>query len=337
VRPSFKLIKKILFLLGVGAFFYLVWKLGWQQLLKSLIHIGWWWVPIILLSVTWQFCHSMAWHQIIRSQGYNPSPFRLLKLKFVSEAINMIAPSANVGGDMVRAYLIKNEIPLTTAISSVMVDKTIDNFNRMFFNIAGLMVTAFFIPIPQTWIWACIGLVSLIFIFNSLLVLVQVKGFAKSVKKIARFIPPLRRALEKREEKLDALAEELHRIYLKSPARILAASGWHFMGRLLGLVEIWLVLRLLLAPVSFAGAYYIAAIANMINSAFFLVPGQWGVAEGAQALILKTLGYTAAAGLSLGIIRRIRRLFLTGAGLLIFALYKKEKNEPLFEKSVFQK
>lgn len=279
----------------------------------------------------------MAWHQIIRSQGFRPSPFKLLKLKFVSEAINMIAPSANVGGDMVRAYLVKKEVPLTTGISSVMVDKTLDNFNRMFFNIAGLVITAFFIPIPQLWIWACIGLVSVIFIFNSLLVLVQVKGFSKSVKKVARLIPPLRRALEKSEEKLEALAEELNRIYLKSPGRILAASGWHFMGRLLGLVEIWLVLRLLLAPVDFAGAYYIAAVANMINSAFFLVPGQWGVAEGAQALLLQTLGYTAAAGLSLGIIRRIRRLFLTGAGLLIFALYKKEKKEPLLEAPVFQK
>ena len=42
-------------------------------------------------------------------------------------------------------------------------------------------------------------------------------------------------------------------------------------------------------------------------------------------LAAEILGYTATAGLSLGVIRRIRRLFLTGVGLLVYAWFKQDR------------
>ncbi|MEK7254135.1 MAG: flippase-like domain-containing protein [Bacteroidota bacterium] len=325
LKAYLPIIKRILLAAGVGVFIYLCWQLGWQNLVDSLQKVGWWWLGLVGLALVLQMCHVMAWRQILVCLGHRPNPFVLLQLKFVADAVNMVAPSANLGGDMARAYLVKGEASLSAGISSVMVDKTLDNFNRMFFNIAGLVLTGFFIPIPDAWVWGCVALFTIVFAFNVSLVVIQVKGFSNSVKKLARYLPPLRRKLEEQESKLHTLADDLRTVYLKSHGHLAAASIWHLAGRVLGLVEIWFVLRLLHTPVDFISSYYIAAVANIINGAFFLVPGQWGVAEGAQVLLLQSLGYTAAAGMSLAVIRRIRRLFLMGVGLLFFWMRKKEQ------------
>jgi len=41
--------------------------------------------------------------------------------------------------------------------------------------------------------------------------------------------------------------------------------------------------------------------------------------ESAHVLALKSLGYTAALGLSLGLIRRVRKLATAAAGLVLYA------------------
>ena len=319
-----KHLKKIFFLIGIAIFGCLIYQLGWENISLSLVQMGWWWLPIFGLAMVWQVAHTLAWRQILMSLGHRPSIWQLIKLKFVADAVNMVAPSANLGGDMARAYLIKKELPLTAGISSVMVDKTLDAFVKLFFNFIGLVLTAIFIPVPTVWLWGAALVLLLVFAGNSLMVLLQLKGFTGSVKKVARFIPPLRRKLEKRGDKLNDLAGELRRMYLKSPGHLLRAAGLHTIGRSLGLVEIWGVLHLLGSPVDFLGSYYIASIMNLIQSAFLFIPGQLGVAEGGQALLLETLGYTAVVGLSLGLIRRIRRLVLTGVGLLFYFYQKKE-------------
>lgn len=328
-----KHLKKIFFLIGIAIFGYLIYELGWENISRSLLQMGWWWIPIFCLAIVWQISHTLAWRQILRGLGHRPSVWQLIKLKFVAEAVNMVAPSANLGGDMARAYLIKKEVPITAGISSVMVDKTLDAFVKLFFNLIGLILTAIFIPVPSIWLWGGAVVLLVVFMGNSLMVLIQLKGFTGSVKKIARIVPPLRRKLEKGEDKLHDLAFELRRMYLKSPGFMFKAAGFHAIGRTLGLVEIWAVLQLLNSPVDFLGSYYIASIMNLVQSAFLFIPGQLGVAEGGQALLLETLGYTAVIGLSLGVIRRIRRLTLTGVGLLFYFYQKKEMPEMATETS----
>ena len=68
----------------------------------------------------------------------------------------------------------------------------------------------------------------------------------------------------------------------------------------------------------------------MANTILFIVPGHWGVQEGMYVLVLKSMYFSGSAGLSLAIIRRIRRLFLIGLGLLLLHLEKeKPGNGPI--------
>ncbi|MEM9919918.1 MAG: flippase-like domain-containing protein [Bacteroidota bacterium] len=322
---SKKILQTIFFVLGLAVFGYLVYQLGWEQLVDSIQLVGWYWVPIILLALAWQACHTLAWHEVLTFFGHKVSFSNLFKLKMIAEAINMIVPSANLGGDTARASMIRKEVPLSGGIPSVMIDKTLDYISKMFFNIIGFSIAIFYIDIPTAWFWGCVVYLSFIFIFYALLVWLQIKGLSGWLLTITRLIPPLRKALEKRRDQLQLLDTNLKEAYTKGSTRLFVAGLWHSLGRMLGMVEIWLVLWLLGASTSFVEVFFVAAVVNVVNGVFFLVPGQWGVAEGAQLKLVELLGYGMTVGLSLGIIRRIRRLLLVGVGLLILLFYDRGK------------
>lgn len=316
-----KVLQTIFFLLGLAIFVYLIYQLGLEKLFESLKQVGWYWIPILVLAITWQICHTLAWHEVLRFFEHRISFWKLFKLKMIAEAINMIVPSANLGGDTARASMIRPDVPLSGGIPSVMIDKTLDYISKMVFNIVGFSIALFFIEIPDAWFWGCTIYLSFIFVFYCLLVFIQIKGLTGGLFKITAIIPPLQKALLKRKEQLELLDKNLREAYTKGSINLIRAGLWHTLGRMLGVMEIWIVLWLLGAQTNFVEVFFVAAVVNVVNGVFFLIPGQWGVSEGAQVLLVQLLGYTTAIGLSLGIIRRIRRLALTGVGLILFMMY----------------
>ena len=49
----------------------------------------------------------------------------LYRIKIISDALNLILPSASLSGDAVRAFLIKKDVPLHEGIPGVLFDKTV--------------------------------------------------------------------------------------------------------------------------------------------------------------------------------------------------------------------
>jgi hypothetical protein len=132
----------------------------------------------------------------------------------------------------------------------------------------------------------------------------------------------VRRLLQKKEEMLRILDENMRRLYQRNGGYILLAVGLHFAARLVGVFEVLIVLRVLHQPVGFLGSWFISAAVTIANTILFIVPGHWGVQEGMYVLVLKTMYFSGSVGLSLAVIRRIRRIFLLAFGLLLLHLEK---------------
>jgi uncharacterized membrane protein YbhN (UPF0104 family) len=107
-----------------------------------------------------------------------------------------------------------------------------------------------------------------------------------------------------------------------------AAVGLHFAARVLGAAEVYVIVRVLNAGVSALQSLFLSTGVTIINTAFFVVPGQFGVMETAHVLVLQSLGFPAALGLSIGVIRRIRKLVTSGLGLILYAAQKPGAPEP---------
>jgi putative ABC transport system permease protein len=66
-------------------------------------------------------------------------------------------------------------------------------------------------------------------------------------------------------------------------------------------------------------AYVIESLTKVINFAFGFVPATIGVYEGGTEIILQTLGFAAATGVTLALVRKAGTLFWTVIGLVILA------------------
>ena len=93
----------------------------------------------------------------------------------------------------------------------------------------------------------------------------------------------------------------------------------NLLGWLASAGETWLVLRFLGTPVSVPTALVIEAFGTGVRFATFFVPAHIGVAEGGTVAACVALGLSAATGLSLSLVRRVREAAWTGIGLLLLA------------------
>src|SRR5207253_5739601 len=82
-------------------------------------------------------------------------------------------------------------------------------------------------------------------------------------------------------------------------------------------LEVFVTLRMLGLDPRVSAAYIIESLTKVINFAFAFVPGTIGVYETGNGIILRTLGYTAATGVALAIVRKAAIIFWTVIGVFI--------------------
>ena len=140
-------------------------------------------------------------------------------------------------------------------------------------------------------------------------------------------MPSIRAFAVRRGRNLEELDRNLRVIYRGVGWQTVAALGLHYAARLLGAVEVFVILRVLGAPASPFQALFTSTGVTLFNTAFFIIPGQFGVMETAHIVMLKSMGFTAAMGLSLGVIRRIRKLITTALGLVLYAGHRSSAKE----------
>jgi uncharacterized membrane protein YbhN (UPF0104 family) len=320
-----KLLRGLLTGVGVGIFLYLVYRMGWRNILDNIAHFGGWFAVILLVQMVWVVLQALSWYIIQNSLFQRAQLLFFVRIKIISDTMNTVLPTANLGGDAMRAYLIKPRIPLKEGVAGIMVDKTVESIAGTLFMACGILITLLFFPIPRALVMPAAVCLPVLLVAIVLLVFFQFRGFYRSAMSFFGWIPAVRRFLRKKEEMLRILDGNMRRLYRHGGVNIPLAVGLHFMARLVGVFEVLIVLRVLHQPVGFLGAWFISAAVTIANTILFIVPGHWGVQEGMYVRVLKTMYFSGSVGLSLAVIRRIRRIrriFLLGFGLLLLHLEK---------------
>jgi putative ABC transport system permease protein len=91
--------------------------------------------------------------------------------------------------------------------------------------------------------------------------------------------------------------------------------GLNFLAHVTSVLEVYVALRLLNFDATVAAAYVIESLTKVINFVFGFVPGTIGVYEGGTEIILRSLGYAAATGVTLALVRKAAIVCWTCAGL----------------------
>lgn len=312
--------------LGLLLFAGLIHGVGLGAVLDVLEHLGWLTPLIAAPYFTCYLVDSLGWWWILR-HGFdrpagNPTPApRLLQLfavRAAGEAVNAITPTASLGGEPLKAWLLQQHgIPINLGLASLLVSKTALMLTQGCFVFLGLLLSLHrWRPAVSLPVTATVGLLLGILIFG-LMIRVQRRGLFGSLLGLSRRWSGREALLASWEADLLALDDRLRGFYSSRVRDFLICCGFHFLGWVAGSWEVYVVLWLLGHPVDFPSAFAIEALSGVAKLAGVIVPGSLGVQEGGQVLIFVAFGLGAPLALTFSLLRRGRELLWIGFGLAV--------------------
>jgi len=306
-------------LFGLLLFGLLIYRVGLRETLTDLSRVGWWFAVCCLLGLGWIFLQSLAW-SIIQGALQKVPFLALFKAKILADGFNTLLPAANFGGEAARAVIIKRYSPLREGIPGVVFDKTIEYSASFIYLGSSLLISLIYLKIPEKMKISSMVVLSVIIVGIIVLFFLQFRGTHKFLQRLSHLFPRFRKWFLEKEEMIKTLDANMRLLFKHSPAKLIMALMLHVLSRFLGAAEVLVIIKALGLHVDLIKVLFISAFVVLINTAFFIIPGQWGAAEGANVLAAITVGYPAAAGLSLGLVRRARKLLFAALTLVIVFL-----------------
>ena len=312
-------VRLILLAICVAFLGYLVVQVGPETLLASFQAISWRlllivWFPFAVITVL----DTLGWRYAFR-RDLTSFP-TLLAARLAGEAFNLTTPTASVGGEPVKAYLLRPRVPLGEGLASVIIAKTTVTLAQGAFLLVGIAVALAVLPPAAPLLKGMTGLAAVEAVALGGFVLAQQKGlFGRGLR--------LLRALglswgEQGHEGVRRLDSALSVFYREHRGRLTLSLLFHFVGWLVGSLEVYLILHFMGTPISLATALVIEAFAAAIKSAAFLIPGGLGALEGGNMAVFAAFGLGAGVGLSMTLVRRFRELTWVAAGLVTLSLFR---------------
>lgn len=302
---------KLCYLIAGGALLaFVLWQADLPQVWENSLRIG----GIGLLAVLSVYflaflVDTASWQLTFVNLGHGPWLYRLWKVRMVGEAFNNATPLGSMGGEPVKAAILKNAygVRFDEGIASLFLARTTNLIALIAFLAVGLgliLVSPRFAPSFKTG--AGIGLGALAFCTVGFF-LVQRYQLASRIGTAAlrfrwghRLVDTLRH--------VQSFEEHLVLFYSGHRSRFPKAVALAFLNWLLGMAEIYVIMHFLGVPISLWDAWIIEAAVQLTRAATFFIPLSLGTQEGALFVITALITGDGSVGLAISLIKRLREI-----------------------------
>ena len=338
-------LNNLFFVIGIVAVVVMMFTfdVSFAELWQHLTRAGYWLIPILGVWIFIYGMNALAWNCIIKSNcapDEHVSFMRVFKLTVTGYALNYATPVGGLGGEPYRIMELSKDMSTEHATSSVILYAMMHFFahfwlwfTSVFFYLA-LVVTG---DVPLTPTIATVLLI--IVVFCLLAFYVFSRGYKNGlVVRMIRWlgkVPGLKgwsqRFLDRHTETLQHIDQQiasLHKqdkrafytsLLLEYGSRIVQASEIFFMLLLFGIDNGGGFWGLFLTYVhSILILSFTTLFANMIG----FLPMQLGVQEGGFVLSIAALGFSAALGIFVSIICRVREIIWIFIGIMLMKIGK---------------
>jgi len=307
-------------IVGVALFLlaYLFHSVGWSAIAANVARVGPWFPLLVAIYALAQAAFALGWWLVLDPGLPRPSFLRLTGIYLAGDTANVVLPG-NVAGEPLKAHLLRDTAGTGPAIASLTIHKHADMLAQWVFIAAGVAIALRRFSLPIAVSIAAVGATVALGVALVLLTWALPRGaYSPIVRRLARW-----KFLERRVERFLVPAENvdvrLTEFYAVGRRRFVLSTLFCFAGWCGGLVETWIILRLLTPSAGWAHAFAIEALAMTLNNLFLFVPGRVGAAEGIRVGIFVLLGLPAAQGAAYSVLRRGRELLWTLPGLAFLA------------------
>lgn len=313
--PSLRL---LFLLIGAALFAAVLWTTNLAAALEHIGGLGWAVLPVLAIYFGAFAADTLSWQLLLPPAALDRSWFAALwKIRLVGMAVNQLTPVVGLAGEPLKAVLLKRErgVDFRAGGASLLVAKTANLVALVVFLTGGILLALATDSLPPAYRGAAaVGLavlvtgIAAVFAVQRLRVASRLGGLVGRSRWGRRVLHLL--------EGIESFDDHLVAAYTTQRRRFLLATLCTLANWFLGALELYAILYFLDVPVSFAEAWSLQAVVELVRAATFFIPASLGAQEGALVLMLAAFPGGAALGLAVALIKRLRELLWIGAGLL---------------------
>lgn len=308
--------------LGIAAIILIIYHVGFREIIKLLSNASVVFIICFLaVSLLIAMVLTFKWKLILHAKGIEVPYWRLFSYRLVGYSVSYLTPTAHVGGEPIRAYLLKREgVGINTGFSSVIIDRTVEVTTDVTFFFIGALVVISSVAVANS-VKIILLSVSLSLI---LLLVLFIGGILLRKNVFLRIFRTLQLHRFKRlrpvENNLLQIEREVEQFYRTKRNYFLAILGI--------MVVLWSLMFLeyrfaLLIFGHIATPMQIFLILTGVGIAYSLpVPAALGALELSSLSAVKVLGLEGAIAIALSFLIRARDVAWTILGLIFLSFYE---------------
>ena len=277
---------------------------------------------LVLLNIAVVFLISSRWWLILRAQGQRIHLLRLVGYRLAAFSMSYFTPGPQFGGEPLQVHLLtRHGIPLSTALSSVSLDKLLEMAINFSFLVGGVLLVLQSGLLGSLQASQALALaVGLVLIPAGYLAALW-SGKQPVAGLLRRINHPRLQDTTRLVGEAETLAGDFCR---QKPVALLAAVAISLLTWALMVLEYYLLLNFLGLSVSLPQA--IAGLTAARLAFLAPTPGGLGTLEFSQVLASEALGFGLVSGLTVSLVIRARDLLFGAAGFSLAAMFLKKSS-----------
>ena len=320
-------------LIGLGLLGLILHETDLQEVWHHVRQVGWGAVLILTVYAAAFLFDVAAWRQTFAGRQFTAiwgGLFQLWKVRMVGESFNQITPLATMGGEPIKALLLKNHygVGYREGIASIVLVKTCFLIAMTAFLGIGVLFAFDSERLSATYNWfAALGLFLFAFGIGLIFVIQRSRFSTRAANRL--FAKRLHGRLASALIRIAELEDQLVSFYTRDKRHFAATVSLCFGNWMLGTLELYVTLWVLGHPVTFEEAWVIEAVAQLVRSITFFIPASIGAQEGGIVVICAVMTGSPTLGLAVSVLRRARELIWIIGGLVVAWIYsfQRSRNE----------
>ena len=309
----------IAFVLGAVLLVYIIRKVGIQPIFTALSRVGFGFFIVVALNGLRHVLRTIAMSTSVPPEHRRFTFFQAFAARLGGESMSFLTFAGPLLGEATKVALLRKRVPLVHGVPALVVDNLLYNLSVVLVIFGGACLMLFAYPVPPV--------AREILIIIAAIAFLGLVAAALATRRRATLLTNLIDRLARRGLRPKFLRTRRHHIYRveltvyaffkRRRTAFFSMIGLDLMSHVSSVLEVYVTLRMLGFSAHVGAAYIIESLTKVINFAFGFVPGTIGVYEGGTEIILKSLGFAAATGVALAIVRKAAIIFWTVIGLFV--------------------
>ncbi len=312
-------VQLLAFLFGATLLVILIRAVGVEPIFQALGQIQYGFLILLGLAGLRHALRTLSMRAAVAREHRRFSFWQAYTTRLAGETISFFTFTGPVLGEATKAALLRKSVPLPAAVQALAVDNLLYNLSVAVFISSGALVMLFNYDLPLGARLPLIGIAAGMALVITLIAWAVISDVMPVTAAVDFFIRRGWKAkwFKSKRNHFHQVEENVYDFYKKRPQTFFTMLACDFGAHATTVAEVAAVLWMLDFEPGVGVSYIIDSLTKVINLVFSFVPATIGVYEGGTGLILNTLGYAVATGLTIGIVRKASMIVWALIGLLM--------------------